>query len=96
MITIYNYYKNENYIKVSKLYLADLEGNEIISKFNIEEQKLINKSLIALSIIVQNLSNENDNITYAPYRDSKLTRIISDYFGGNTYTSLTLNCSNHE
>ena len=101
MITIYNYYKNENYIKVGKLYLVDLEGSERISKFNIEgdnleEQKLINKSLIALSIIVQNLSNENDNITYAPYRDSKLTRIISDCFGGNAYTSLILNCSKHE
>ena len=101
MITIYNYFKKENYIKVGKLYLVDLEGSERISKYNIEEnnleeQKLINKSLIALSIIVQNLSNENDNITYAPYRDSKLTRIISDCFGGNAYTSLILNCSKHE
>ena len=101
MITVYHYYKNENYIKIGKLYLVDLEGSERISKFNIEgenleEQKLINKSLIALSIIVQNLSNENDNITYAPYRDSKLTRIISDCFGGNAYTCLILNCSKHE
>ena len=63
---------------------------------NLEEQKLINKSLIALSIIVQNLSNENVNITYEPYYDSKLTRIISDCFGGNAYTCLILNCSKHE
>ena len=102
MITIYHYYKNENYIKTGKLYLVDLEGSDKITKLylendnNLEEQKLINKSLIALSIIVQNLSNENDNITYAPYRDSKLTRIISDCFGGNSYTSLILNCSKHE
>ena len=102
MITVYHYYNNENYMKIGKLYLVDLEGSERISKFNnnegenLEEQKLINKSLIALSIIVQNLSNENDNITYAPYRDSKLTRIISDCFGGNAYTSLILNCSKHE
>jgi kinesin family protein 5 len=100
MITIYHYYKNENYFKIGKLFLVDLEGSEKISKYegieNLEEQKLINKSLIALSIIVQNLSNENDNITYAPYRDSKLTRIISDCIGGNAYTSLILNCSKHE
>ena len=102
MITIYHYFKNENYIKTGKLYLVDLEGSDKITKLylendnNLEEQKLINKSLIALSIIVQNLSNENDNITYAPYRDSKLTRIISDCFGGNAYTSLILNCSKHE
>ena len=99
MITVYHYYKNENYIKIGKLNLVDLEGSERISNIeegNLEEQKLINKSLIALSIIVQNISNENDNITYAPYRDSKLTRIISDCFGGNAYTSLILHCSKHE
>ena len=99
MITVYHYYKNENYIKIGKLNLVDLEGSERISNIeegNLEEQKLINKSLIALSIIVQNISNENDNITYAPYRDSKLTRIISDCFGGNAYTSLILQCSKHE
>ena len=84
-------------MKVSKLFLVDLEGSERLSKNKIpeeeslEEQKLINKSLIALSIIVQNLSNKNDNINYAPYRDSKLTRIISDSFGGNCYTSLIFN-----
>ena len=101
MITLYHYYKQENFMKIGKLYLADLEGSERISKTRIEgesleEQKLINKSLIALSIIVQNLSNESDNITYAPYRDSKLTRILSDCFGGNAYTTLILNCSKHE
>ena len=101
MITLYHYYKQENYMKIGTLYLVDLEGSERISKTNIEgesldEQKLINKSLIALSIIVQNLSNESDNITYAPYRDSKLTRILTDCFGGNAYTTLILNCSKHE
>ena len=88
-------------MKIGKLNIVDLEGSERISKTKmgkepLEEQKLINKSLIALSRIVQNLSNENDNITYAPYRDSKLTRIISDCFGGNAFTTLILNCSKHE
>ena len=101
MITIYHYYKQQNYMKIGKLYIVDLEGSERISKTkmvgeSLDEQKLINKSLIALSRIVQNLSNESDRITYAPYRDSKLTRIISDCFGGNAYTSLILNCSKHE
>ena len=100
MITLYHYFKEENYIKIGKLYLVDLEGSERISKTRmvgetLEEQKLINKSLIALSRIVQNLSNE-DNISFIPYRDSKLTRIISDCFGGNAYTTLILNCSKHE
>ena len=102
MITLYHYYKEENYMKIGKLYIVDLEGSERLSKKKLEgetleEQKLINKSLIALSRIVQNLSNESsDNINYAPYRDSKLTRILSDCFGGNAYTTLILNCSKHE
>jgi hypothetical protein len=100
MITLYQYYKEENYMKIGKLFIVDLEGSERISKNKIpkeplEEQKLINKSLIALSRIVQNLSNE-ENINFVPYRDSKLTRIISDCFGGNAYTTLILNCSKHE
>ena len=99
MIVIYNYLKLENCMKIGKLNIVDLEGSERISKINmenepLEEQKLINKSLIALSRIVQNLLNASD--TYAPYRESKLTRIISDCFGGNAYTSLILNCSKHE
>ena len=101
ILTLFHYYKDKNYMKISKLFLVDLEGSERLSKTKmeeepLEEQKLINKSLIALSIIVQNLSNKNDNINYAPYRDSKLTRIISDSFGGNCFTSLILTCSKHE
>ena len=104
ILTLFHFYKINKCIKNSKLFLVDLEGSERLSKAkgplpegeSLEEQKLINKSLIALSIIVQNLSNKNDNINYAPYRDSKLTRIISDSFGGNCYTSLILNCSKHE
>ena len=102
ILTLFHYYKNKNCMKISKLFLVDLEGSERLSykpkldEEPLEEQKLINKSLIALSIIVQNLSNKNDNINYAPYRDSKLTRIISDSFGGNCYTTLILNCSKHE
>ena len=100
-IVVYNYLKTENSMKIGKLNIVDLKGSERISKIKmenepLEEQKLINKSLIALSRIVQNLSNEADNLNYAPYRDSKLTRIISDCFGGNAYTSLILNCSKHE
>ena len=96
IITLYHYYKKENYIKIGKLYLVDCEGSERLSNKNInsnslEEQKLINKSLISLSIIVQNLSKKVDNIGHIPYRDSKLTRIISDLFGGNAFTSLILN-----
>ena len=101
-ITLYHYMKRNNCLINSKLFLVDLEGSERLSKINniineenIEEQKIINKSLIALSIIVNNLSKEN-NDNYIPYRDSKLTQIIQESFGGNCYTSLILTCSKHE
>ena len=64
MLTIYHYFKEENIMKIGRLYIADLEGSERISKTKLEgetleEQKLINKSLIALSRIVQIISNES-------------------------------------
>ena len=94
-IILYHYIKQKNCIINSKLFISDLEGSERLSnnyKLN-EEQKLINKSLVALSIIVNNLSFRNN---YIPYRDSKLTQILSESFGGNCYTSLILTCSKHE
>ena len=101
-IKLYHYIKQKNCFLISKLFLVDLEGSERLSKNkinedNLEEQKLINKSLIALSIIVNNLNlGNNDNCNYIPYRDSKLTQVISESFGGNCYTSLILTCSKHE
>ena len=102
-IKLYHYIKQKNCLLISKLFLVDLEGSERLSnkeinEDNIEEQKLINKSLMALSIIVNNLSsgNNDNNNNYIPYRDSKLTQIINESFGGNCYTSLILTCSKHE
>jgi hypothetical protein len=47
MITLYHYYKQENFMKIGKLNIVDLEGSERISKTKmgkepLEEQKLIN------------------------------------------------------
>ena len=81
--------------------MTDLQGSECLSKNileekNIEEQKLINKSLIALSIIVNNLSLEQKDNNYIPFRDSKLTHILRECFGGNCFTNIILTCSKHE
>ena len=100
-INLSHYSKQKNCLIISKLFLIDLGGSESLSKNkdeneeNIEEQKLINKSLIALSIIVNNFNINNKN-NYIPYRDSKLTQIISESLGGNCYTSIILTCSKHE
>ena len=106
-IKLSHFLKKEKCMINSQLFLVDLEGSERISKnykndnISIEEQKLINKSLIALSIIVNNLTaeknnNENEKVNYAPYRDSKLTRILSEAIGGNCYTNIILTCSKNE
>ena len=102
IITIYRYYKDKNCMRTGTLYLCDLEGSEKITKMNpvegenIEEQKLINKSLSALASVVQNLSIKNDTTFHVPYRDSKLTRILSECLGGSAYTTLILTCTQNE
>ena len=102
IITIYRYYKDKNCMRTGTLYLCDLEGSEKITKMNpvegenIEEQKLINKSLSALASVVQSLSIKNDTTFHVPYRDSKLTRILSECLGGSAYTTLILTCTQNE
>ena len=102
IITIYRYYKDKNCLNTGTLYLCDLEGSEKITKMNpvegenIEEQKLVNKSLSALASVVQSLSVKNDTIFHVPYRDSKLTRILSECLGGSAYTTLILTCTLNE
>ena len=63
-----------------------------------EEQKVVNKSIDALKMIVKHLNERNgeEEDIHIPYRNSKLTRILSDCFGGNSFTSLILTCSKSE
>ena len=102
IVTIYRYYIDKNCMRTGTLYLCDLEGSEKVTKMNpvegenIEEQKLVNKSLSALGSVVQSLSIKNDTITHVPYRDSKLTRILSECLGGSAYTTLILTCTQNE
>ena len=46
--------------------------------------------------MVNNLSINKKENNYIPYRDSKLTQIIKECFGGNCYTNIILTCSKHE
>jgi len=48
--------------------------------------------LSCLGNVIHALTNKND---YVPYRDSKLTRILSESLGGNYRTSLIVTCSSH-
>jgi len=50
----------------------------------------INKSLRVLNQVISNLAN---NKTHAPFRESKLTRLLHDSLGGNAFTVLIVNLS---
>ncbi|KAI8583484.1 hypothetical protein K450DRAFT_221443 [Umbelopsis ramanniana AG] len=82
--------------KSGKLYLVDLAGSEKVGKTGasgqtLEEAKKINKSLTALGMVINNLTDGKSS--HIPYRDSKLTRILQESLGGNSRTTLIINCS---
>ena len=98
---IYRYYRDKNIMKYAKLYIVKLEAIENCSNdIDVpEEQKVINKSIDALKMVVKRLNDRNEQDeeeTHIPYRNSKLTRILSDCFGGNSFTSLILTSSKSE
>ncbi|KAJ1298749.1 hypothetical protein BS78_01G477300 [Paspalum vaginatum] len=76
----------------SKLLIVDLAGSERIDKSGseghmIEEAKFINLSLTSLGKCINALA---ENSPHVPTRDSKLTRILRDSFGGTSRTSLVV------
>ncbi|KAJ7632639.1 kinesin heavy chain [Roridomyces roridus] len=82
--------------KTGNLYLVDLAGSEKVGKTGasgqtLEEAKKINKSLSALGMVINALTDPK--VKYIPYRDSKLTRILQESLGGNSRTTLIINCS---
>ncbi|KAI9911913.1 hypothetical protein PsorP6_009619 [Peronosclerospora sorghi] len=82
--------------KAGKLYLVDLAGSEMVRKTGatgrqLEEAKTINKSLSALGMVINALTDSH--ITHVPYRDSKLTRVLQESIGGNSRTALIINVS---
>jgi kinesin family member 5 len=82
--------------KSGQLFLVDLAGSEKVGKTGasgqtLEEAKKINKSLSALGMVINALTDGKSS--HVPYRDSKLTRILQESLGGNSRTSLIINCS---
>ena len=76
--------------------MVDLAGSEKISKTGatgttLDEAKMINKSLTTLGMVINALTDKKSN--HIPYRDSKLTRILSESLGGNSKTCLVVTCS---
>ncbi|XWS49020.1 hypothetical protein CRYUN_Cryun13aG0127800 [Craigia yunnanensis] len=79
-------------VRKGKLVVVDLAGSERIGKsgsegHTLEEAKSINLSLSALGKCINALA---ENSAHVPVRDSKLTRLLRDSFGGTARTSLVI------
>ena len=86
----------------SKLNLCDLAGSEKMNteedthKEHVNELKKINLSLTILGKVISFLAQNNKTqYSHIPFRESQLTRLLQDSFGGGTKTLLvaTLNPS---
>lgn len=83
---------NPPVVRKGKLVVVDLAGSERIHKsgsegHTLEEAKAINLSLTALGKCINALA---ENSPHVPIRDSKLTRLLRDSFGGTARTSLII------
>lgn len=78
-----------------KLSFVDLAGSERVKKSGstgdqLKEAQAINKSLSALGNVISALATEQGHI---PYRDHKLTMLMSDSIGGTAKTLMFVNVS---
>eukprot|EP00746_Dinoflagellata_sp_MGD_P106862 gnl/MRDRNA2_/MRDRNA2_44795_c0_seq1.p1 gnl/MRDRNA2_/MRDRNA2_44795_c0~~gnl/MRDRNA2_/MRDRNA2_44795_c0_seq1.p1 ORF type:complete len:974 (-),score=212.73 gnl/MRDRNA2_/MRDRNA2_44795_c0_seq1:228-3149(-) len=83
-----------------QLNFVDLAGSERLAKSKSEgkrfkEAVLINSSLSALGKVILALASDSRATRHIPYRDSKLTRILSGSLGEASYATLlcTLHCT---
>lgn len=75
------------------LNLVDLAGSERAEQAGTTGERLleagnINKSLLTLSRVIEQLSEKNSTNERIPYRDSKLTRMLQNSLGGNSMTAI--------
>ncbi|RVX15317.1 Kinesin-like protein KIN-UA [Vitis vinifera] len=82
-------------VRKGKLVVVDLAGSERIDKsgsegHTLEEAKSINLSLSALGKCINALA---ENSAHVPVRDSKLTRLLRDSFGGELFMHMVSDIS---
>ncbi|CAD7924979.1 unnamed protein product [Amoebophrya sp. A120] len=76
--------------KLAKFQFVDLAGSERVKTSKaqggqLQEAQSINKSLFTLAQVILALSGKETRSGHIPYRNSKLTELLSDAFGGNSY-----------
>eukprot|EP00667_Euglena_gracilis_P003330 EG_transcript_3338 len=81
--------------KTSRVFLVDLAGSERTTKSDVhsgarfQELTCINQSLSTLSRVIETLSEyANSGTKLPPYRESTLTWLLADSFGGNSKTTM--------
>ena len=83
----------------SKFNLCDLAGSEKmgidekLDKQHAKELKKINMSLTVLGKVISFLAKNTGTYSHIPFRESKLTRLLQDSFGGGTKTLLVATIS---
>lgn len=81
---------------MSILQLVDLAGSERASQTGnaiTKESVDINKSLMTLRLVITALTDKKKESTFIPYRDSKLTCLLRQSLGGNSFC-LMIACLN--
>eukprot|EP01063_Lacrimia_lanifica_P033339 TRINITY_DN5892_c0_g7_i1.p1 TRINITY_DN5892_c0_g7~~TRINITY_DN5892_c0_g7_i1.p1 ORF type:complete len:1538 (+),score=692.51 TRINITY_DN5892_c0_g7_i1:89-4615(+) len=84
--------KKDGKVITGKMSLVDLAGSERLGKTGIKDEqgqaeaKSINKSLTALGDVIATLSSDPGG--FIPYRNHKLTMLMSDSLGGNAKTMM--------
>uniref|UniRef100_A0A3Q2I603 Kinesin-like protein n=1 Tax=Equus caballus TaxID=9796 RepID=A0A3Q2I603_HORSE len=78
-------------VRIAKMSLIDLAGSERASTTSAQgirfiEGTNINRSLLALGNVINALADTKRKNQHIPYRNSKLTRLLKDSFGGNCQT----------
>ena len=79
-----------NNTRVAQLNLIDLAGSEKMLGPSGTGGLKLNASLLTLGNVIAKLS---ENAAHIPYRDSKLTRILSTSLGGNARTAIVCHCT---
>jgi len=79
-------------VRASALNYVDLAGSERLKKTGatgqaLKEANAINTSLMTLGTVIAKLSS-GDKSGHIPYRDSKLTHLLSSSLGGNSLTTM--------
>jgi len=86
---------NEELIRNGCLHIIDLAGSESLNKSGsvgalLKEACHINKSLSALTGVIEKLQEKADHV---PFRDSKLTYLLRNSLGGDSKTLAIVCCS---